>query len=240
MYIQYLTPEDATITKEELTPEARWSYYVSSYAMSDPTESVQFDRVRMPFLKRTMPANKEDERGERFKPLIAQENLVLRINTETYGLHFEPNTTDWWYYDEQTKPAGETQAGSDADGENITIDPRAAAAERAAALREKRRDKFLEKHVNNPAWMHEMSKDEVDQLNQRFRNWVGQVPSPKRQGVEPTMSALASPAATTAAAAAADADARDVDMTLAEPKRGDAEGAGEEKKDGDDTEMADA
>ena len=239
MYIQYLTPEDASINSEELTPEARWSYYVSAYAMSDPTEGVQFDRVRMPFLKRNMTINMDspEERAKRFTPVVGVEGLVLRIHTESYSINFEPKTVDWFYH---VKPAARVSS-SDADGERTPVDSEAAAvpaAERAAASRKRRRGKFLDKFVNNPAWAQEIGKDELEQATQRFRNWVGQIP--KREGDEPVMAALPA-ASATAADTEADADATDVDMTATEAKGDGGESAAEEKKSGDDdTEMADA
>ncbi|KAJ5124881.1 Histone deacetylase interacting [Penicillium bovifimosum] len=42
----------------------------------------------------------------------------------------------------------------------------------AAVLREKRHNRFVEKCVNNPAWARGLSKDQVDEANQRFRSWV--------------------------------------------------------------------
>ena len=56
-----MTPEDATLENEELSQEARWSYYVSAYTMRDPTEGVPFSQMRMPFLKRNLPAKLEQE-----------------------------------------------------------------------------------------------------------------------------------------------------------------------------------
>ena len=30
----------------------------------------------------------------------------------------------------------------------------------------------MEKFVNNPTWAHGLSKDQVDESNQRFRSWI--------------------------------------------------------------------
>ncbi|KAL1960976.1 hypothetical protein VTO42DRAFT_4864 [Malbranchea cinnamomea] len=163
LHIQYMTPEDTTLETEELTADARWSYYVSAYTMRDPTEGVQFSRMRMPFLKRNLPPKMEsdEEYNNYFKPLVSHEGLIIRIDTTEYHIVYEPGTEEWWY---RVTPSSEEEESS---------------AEQQAAVKEKRRDRFMEKFVNNPVWAQGLSKDEVDQLNQRFRSWVGEI-SPRR------------------------------------------------------------
>ncbi|KAJ5124878.1 Histone deacetylase interacting [Penicillium bovifimosum] len=58
-----------------------------------------------------------------------------------------------------------------ADADAIKAQSREAKKE-ATALREKRHNCFVEKLVNNRAWARGLSKDEVDESNQRFRSWV--------------------------------------------------------------------
>lgn len=235
IYIQYMTPEDATLDNEELTADARWSYYVTSYTMRDATEGVNFPRMRMPFLKRNMPAkvDSEEVRNKFFKPLVADENLVLRIDPVRYAIQYEPGSSEWWYRDASLQLDSQ-ESGS----ERTPSEAFAAASDQAAVVHEKRRDKFIEKHVNNPAWMRQMSKDEVDQINQRFRSWVGEASVAKRESVETdttpadTTPADASPAATPADATPAEVPAAAADTPTTAPKSGDG--------DGDDTEMAEA
>ena len=143
-----MTSEDTTLNNDELTPEERWSYYVTAYSMRDPTEGVQFSKMRMPLLKRNLPPKLEEDEK--------------------------------------------------------------------AALREKRHDRFIEKFVNNPSWARGLSKDQVDESNQRFRSWVdgtlSDSPAPGREG-----SASGSGSAAPANAEAEKDDGGDVEMTDAEP-----------------------
>jgi paired amphipathic helix protein Sin3a len=157
--VQLLTPEDGTLNSEELSPEARWSYYVSSYTMRDPTEGVPFSQMRMPFLKRNLPPklDSDEEYNRYYKPLVSQEGLIIRICANSYHVLYEPGTEEWWCREPSTQ---EEQAELAAD---------------RAAVKEKRRDRFTEKFVNNPSWAHGLSKDEVDLSNQRFRSWVGEI-----------------------------------------------------------------
>ncbi|OJJ98247.1 hypothetical protein ASPACDRAFT_79806 [Aspergillus aculeatus ATCC 16872] len=155
--VQLLTPEDATLENEELSPEARWSYYVSAYTMRDPTEGVAFSQMRMPFLKRNLPAKleQEEEYNRYYRPLVHQDGLIIRICANSYHILYEPGSSDWWW-----RPTTST----DESAEEV--------AKEEAAIKERRRDRFMEKLVNNPSWAHGLSKDQVDESNQRFRSWI--------------------------------------------------------------------
>ncbi|KAL1879588.1 Transcriptional regulatory protein sin3 [Paecilomyces lecythidis] len=155
--IQLMTPEDSTLENEELSQEARWSYYVSAYTMRDPTEGVPFSQMRMPFLKRNLPPKMEqDEEYNRFyRPLVNHDGLVIRICANSYHILYEPGSYDWWW-----RPSAPGQESAEEK------------AKEEAAVKERRRDRFMEKFVNNPSWAHGLSKDEVDESNQRFRSWV--------------------------------------------------------------------
>ncbi|PGH26786.1 hypothetical protein AJ80_01551 [Polytolypa hystricis UAMH7299] len=156
--IQLMTSEDATLQSEELTAEARWSYYVSAFTMRDPTEGVPFSQMRMPFLKRNLPPkmDSDEEYNYYYKPVVSNDGLVIRICANSYHILYEPHSTEWSY------------RGPNPDDDPVEV------AKEQAAIAEKRRDRFKEKFVNNPGWAHGLSKDEVDQSNQRFRSWVGE------------------------------------------------------------------
>lgn len=158
--VQLMTPEEGTLSNDDLSPEARWSYYVSSFTMRDATEGVPYSEMRMPFLKRNLPPQLEsddDEYDVYYRPLVNDEQLVIRICANSYHILYEPGTRDVWF---RKPPSAE----------------RRAEFERArAAVKEKRRDRFMEKFVNKPRWTHGLSKDDVDESNQKFRSWVGEI-----------------------------------------------------------------
>ncbi|THC92429.1 hypothetical protein EYZ11_008095 [Aspergillus tanneri] len=155
--VQLLMPEDATLENEELSQEARWSYYVSAYTMRDPTEGVPFSQMRMPFLKRNLPPKleQEEEYNRYYRPLVHLDGLIIRICANSYHILYEPGSYDWWW--RPTAPSEEST-------EEV--------AKEEAAVKERRRDRFTEKFVNNPGWAHGLSKDQVDESNQRFRSWI--------------------------------------------------------------------
>ncbi|KAL4883784.1 hypothetical protein BJY04DRAFT_24150 [Aspergillus karnatakaensis] len=154
--VQLLTPEDATLENEELSQEARWSYYVSAYTMRDPTEGVPFSQMRMPFLKRNLPGKleQEEEYNRFYRPLVHQDGLIIRICANSYHILYEPSSNDWWWRPTLPDEAVEETAKDE------------------AAVKERRRDRFTEKFINNPSWAQGLSKDQVDESNQRFRSWI--------------------------------------------------------------------
>lgn len=165
--IQVMATDDATLEREELSAEDRWSYYVTAYSMRDPTEGVKISDMRMPFLKRTLPSKlDEDEEYDRYyRRLQHHDGLILRICANNYTILYQPPSNDWFW--RSTAPLPE----KDADAEAIQAQQDEAAKE-TAAVREKRHDRFVEKFVNNPSWARGLSKDQVDESNQRFRAWI--------------------------------------------------------------------
>lgn len=155
--MQLLTAEDSTFENEELSQEARWSYYVSAYTMRDPTEGVPFSQMRMPFLKRNLPAKLEqdEEYNRYYRRLIHHDGLVIRICANSYHILYEPGSYDWWW-----RPNASNQEDAEENAKEL------------AAIKERRHDRFREKFINNPGWAHGLSKDEVDESNQKFRAWV--------------------------------------------------------------------
>jgi paired amphipathic helix protein Sin3a len=155
--VQLLTAEDSTFENEELSQEARWSYYVSAYTMRDPTEGVSFSQMRMPFLKRSLPGKLEqdEEYNRYYRRLIHHDGLIIRICANSYHILYEPGSYDWWW-----RPTAVSQEESEENVKELGV------------VKERRQDRFREKFINNPGWAHGLSKDEVDASNQKFRAWV--------------------------------------------------------------------
>jgi paired amphipathic helix protein Sin3a len=108
----------------------------------------------------------EDEEYDRFyRRLQHFDGLIIRICANNYTMLYQPETYDWFW--RSTAPI----VDKDVDAETAKTQTEDAAKEKAA-LREKRHDRFVEKFVNNPNWARGLSKDKVDESNQRFRSWL--------------------------------------------------------------------
>ncbi len=96
MNLQLLGKEDLTLTNVE-TQEDRWNYYIDSYVMSSPTEGVPIDRVRTPFLRRTLPSDDMDSEQEEeigFGDTEIKAGLEIKICLNTYKMFFQSGTED--------------------------------------------------------------------------------------------------------------------------------------------------
>ncbi|KAJ5875260.1 uncharacterized protein N7473_012607 [Penicillium subrubescens] len=198
-------------------PEARWSYYVTAYSMRDPTEGVSYSDMRMPFLKRNLPHKlDEDEEYDRFyRRLQHHDGLIIRICANNYTILYQPPSHDWFW--RSTVPI----LDKDADAEAIKAKEEEQNKEKTST-REKRHDRFVEKFVNNPNWARGLSKDKVDESNQRFRSWLNGTLEKEDSVPAETAEPVAAPAAPSATADSQSdvqqtTEQVDTDMADAEP-----------------------
>ena len=102
--IQYISLDDLTL-KECQTEQSRWQYYVTSYSLPYPTESVDQKSLRVPFLEKILEFETEhseefenDEREGRFNKLspegLSQSALKINIDPDTWALRVEPGSID--------------------------------------------------------------------------------------------------------------------------------------------------
>ncbi|KAK9448081.1 uncharacterized protein V1518DRAFT_419605 [Limtongia smithiae] len=102
--IQLLSRDDLTLN-DAANVEERWKYYLTSYVMSASTEGVPTDRVRIPFLRRNMPAEEpeaddEDEAspsaavGAAPQNVYTKNGLRVRVCMKTYKLFYKQFTED--------------------------------------------------------------------------------------------------------------------------------------------------
>lgn len=195
-----MTTEESTLNREDLSPEARWSYYVTAYSMRDPTEGIKFSEMRIPFLKRNLPGKlDEDEEYDRFyRRLQHYDGLVIRICANNYTILYQPPTHDWFWRSNAPVPDKDVIALSDPEAAKAQIRvKREEMVKDVAALKEKRHDRFVEKFVNNPNWAKGLSKDKVDESNLRFRDWLNGSLVKAGGGGSPSLSPMTGTAAAT-------------------------------------------
>jgi paired amphipathic helix protein Sin3a len=73
--------------------EDRWRYYIDTFVMSAPTEGVQLQDVRTPFLQRNLP-REEDNQAFGFEDTLVVPNLEIKICANTYKIFFQNGTED--------------------------------------------------------------------------------------------------------------------------------------------------
>ena len=136
----------------------KWSYYISSYALRDPTEGVPGDKLRFPFLRRNLPTPSatEDELNNLYLPQFNEDGLIMRIKPETYEICFrDPGTSDWFLHD-------------------LVVEKRGTSG--MEEVKRERKARFGEKWGLNSPWIKGMTRTEVNTTNEKFRKWVDEGP----------------------------------------------------------------
>ncbi len=147
--LQIFKKHDATFDTDDMTTEAKWSYYVASFVTRDPTEGVP---LSWPFLKRNLPpARDEDDYNRTYTPQHSSDGLIVRICLNSYRILFDPGTEDWWVHSEKVRARG---------------------IQGVESKKEERRAGFEEKFVMNNGWMRGLSKDVVDKKKEGFARWM--------------------------------------------------------------------
>ena len=132
---------------------ARWSYYISSFAMRDLTEGLDLGKIDWPFLRRNMPSmlDTEDEYTRVYTPQWNEDGLVIRISANNYHMQYDPLTQDWWVHNAVVQKRG---------------------LEGRIMMKDERKQNFQEKFELNNAWMVGKSVEEVDEINQKYSQWI--------------------------------------------------------------------
>ena len=107
--IQIFKKDDKTYQSDELAAQARWSYYISTYSMLDPTEGIPHTRTHFPLLRRNMPkplTEDEDRTNAYGTPQWNEDRLVFRIAPHNYRIMWDPDTYEWWVHNAQFQKRG--------------------------------------------------------------------------------------------------------------------------------------
>ena len=136
--IRFFPPEDSTFDNDAMSDEARWNYYLSSYAMTYATEGVDQSRMQYPFIRRSMPApnaNVETAYEEVYGSLYHQDGQTASISPDTYKIRMEGELAFYRFVTSKKKyTPGKIE-------EN---------------------ERFLEKFVRNVAWMKDQRAEHVE------------------------------------------------------------------------------
>ncbi|KAI9780031.1 MAG: Transcriptional regulatory protein sin3 [Peltula sp. TS41687] len=162
--IQVLRKDDPTFSDNNLSPEAKWVYYITSYTKVEPTEGVPIEgHVLMPFLKRNLPEDVEEpEPKERSVPYLYQSDLEFHVCVNSYKIDYDRKGIDWFVHSKKQRMSGFNNKGL------VDLD-------RAS---QHRRTKFREKFVlrNNKRTTTEAERDEMDRNTKSFRAWIDNGP----------------------------------------------------------------
>lgn len=177
-----------------VTPEDRWRLYVTLYSSLEPTEGIARAELRRTFTKRTLRLAQKHleqivEKLKERKPegaedipnrsllewrellLFSREELQLRVSPTTYAIIWgDDSGEEEWTSKPFLSSLAKESSSSDAAGQ---IDQEGGTKEGEQHHEDDAEAAFLEKFVMNNSWMAGRKREEVDEMNREFREWVG-------------------------------------------------------------------
>ncbi|KAI9714226.1 MAG: hypothetical protein M1812_006447 [Candelaria pacifica] len=154
--LQIFKRDNPTFENDDLTAEAKWSYYISSYCMIEPTEGVPLNRIQVPFLKRNLPKKSsiddEESQDSILDSSISRENLIVRISVNSYKILYDQDTEDFFAKANWPFAIEESQE--------------------VKQIKEKRKNTFKDKFVSNPKWMTELEAGRVESLMNDYQIFI--------------------------------------------------------------------
>jgi paired amphipathic helix protein Sin3a len=171
---RWLQKEETTFHTDEMERIQQWQYYISSYVRIEPTEGVVRSRLQKVVLERNLPSDAKDtDDGYSPKPLVFQENLVVRICLNSYKMVFEKGTSDCVIY---------------STGRRLSDEEAQEDAAKARFRRELKAERLKEKMVTNNAWMKGLSHEEVQKVKDDYLRWKeGEILTPRGADQDVTM-----------------------------------------------------
>ncbi|KAF4635150.1 hypothetical protein G7Y89_g2941 [Cudoniella acicularis] len=153
--------DETTFDLDDMARMERWQYYTSSYIRIEPTEGIQRVHMRKSVLARNMPSPDADvdDGANQPKPIVYEEDLVLRICVNSYKMIYKYPGSEFFIYTD--KP--------------LTYDPKtktSAARERLQKFEDARKQRFKEKFEMNNAWMKGLNHDQVSKITMDFKKWT--------------------------------------------------------------------
>ena len=145
--IQIFPAEDSTFDSDQMSEQARWSYYVASYSMWEPTEGIDTSRMRLPFLKCNLSpqyASVEDAYAAVYANLHNNDTQTIAISPDNCKIHYEKTFTFCREVEEKDEPQKMQQ-----------------------------NDRFREKLVRNTTWMRDEREEEVDGRKAAWQKALG-------------------------------------------------------------------
>lgn len=146
--VRFFPPEDSTFDSDALSEEARWNYYLSSYAMTYATEGVDQSAMQYPFLRRSIPVqhpNVEAAYEEIYAQLYHRDDQTASISPDTYKIRIDG---EWVFY-RFVSPRKKYTPGKIEENE-----------------------RFVEKFVRNVAWMKDQRAEDVERRKAAWEKGV--------------------------------------------------------------------
>ena len=159
--IRLFKKDDPTFEFNQLDKIRRWRAYVASYMAVEPTEELDYSRLRYPYLKNRLSKIEDLGEDDRFEQIKSVDRITVQIHPQMYTMKFiatEPYGTGGVQYFSQIDPS---------TSNNTT-------EEDSSAQVQSRTERAQELFVRNNVWMKDLSRDEVEARKVAFQDLMKQ------------------------------------------------------------------
>lgn len=159
-HVRLFKKDDPTFEFNQLDKVRRWRAYVASYTAVEPTEELDYTRLRHPYLKNRLIKTEDLNEDDRFEHIKHVDKITVSISPAMYTMKFiasEPSGTGGVQYFVHSDT---TRSGISESVPNP--------AEEYKALSDSRKDRTQELYVHNNEWMKDLSRDDVDARKAAF------------------------------------------------------------------------
>lgn len=151
--------DDPTFEFNQLDKVKRWRAYVASYMAVEPTEELDYARLRYPYLKNRLAKTEDLNEDDRFEHIRHLDKITVSISPAMYTMKFiasEPSGTGGIQYFVQ--PVATTVGSAPVPKEDRNV------------LKESRAERVRELFLHNNAWMKDLSQEEVEARKVAHKN----------------------------------------------------------------------
>ncbi|KAJ4296291.1 Transcriptional regulatory protein sin3 [Kalmusia sp. IMI 367209] len=155
-YVRLFKKDDPTFEFNQLDRVRRWRAYVASYMAIEPTEQLEFNKLRHPYLKNRLAKIEDVTDDDRFENIKHMDKITVSISPAMYTMKFiasEPSGIGGIQYFVQPD-AIRSGASSKAEYESFA---------------ESRKERVQEILVRNNEWMKNLSRDDVEARKVAFK-----------------------------------------------------------------------
>jgi len=155
-YVRLFKRDDPTFEFTQLDRIKRWRAYIASYMAVEPTEQLDFSKLRYPYLKNRLAKMEDVADDDRLEQIRHEDRITVSINPAQYTIKFiatEPSGTGGVQYFVQPDSI---RSGS-------------SSKEDYSGLVESRKERVQELFVRNNEWMKDLNRDDVEARKVAFK-----------------------------------------------------------------------
>jgi paired amphipathic helix protein Sin3a len=157
--VRLFKKDEPTFEFNQVDKIKRWRGYVASYMTVEPTEELDYTRLRYPYLKDCITKQDNPHEDDPFDKVTGQDKIVVQVTPEFYVMKFM--ATD-------PHGIGGVQYFIQPEGGSGSSETAAKPDEEQHPQKSAKKDVASEKFIHNNAWIKDSGHDDVEASKASF------------------------------------------------------------------------